>query len=86
MRIDKFLKVSRIIKRRTVAKEIIDKQRVYINDRLVKSSAKVSEGDEITIIFGIKKLTVKVLKVLESTKKEDANQMYEIISEEMIKD
>lgn len=86
MRIDKFLKVSRIIKRRTIAKEIIDKQRVYINDRLVKSSAKVSEGDEITIIFGIKKLTVKVLKVLESTKKEDANQMYEIISEEMIKD
>lgn len=85
MRIDKFLKVSRIIKRRTVAKEMASKERVLINNKIAKTSSKVKEGDQITILFGQKKLTVEVLELMDSTKKEDANKMYRIISEEFLK-
>ncbi|WP_367297820.1 RNA-binding S4 domain-containing protein [Loigolactobacillus coryniformis] len=81
MRLDKFLKVSRIIKRRTVAKEIADKGRILINDKVAKSSTDVSVGDIITIKFGNKTLTVKVNALLETTKKDVAEQMYEIVSE-----
>ncbi|ATO42909.1 RNA-binding S4 domain-containing protein [Loigolactobacillus coryniformis] len=81
MRLDKFLKVSRIIKRRTVAKEIADKGRILINDKVAKSSTDVSVGDIITIKFGNKTLTVKVNALLETTKKDAAEQMYEIVSE-----
>lgn len=86
MRIDKFLKVSRIIKRRSVAKEMADNGRVYLNDKEAKSSSKVKTSDIVTVLFGQKKVTVKVLQLLESTKKEDASKMYELISEEFIKD
>ena len=86
MRIDKFLKVSRIIKRRTLAKEMADKERVIINGKIAKSAAKVKVGDEITILFGHKELKVVVKELLESTKKEDAAKMYDVISEEFIKD
>ncbi|QVK21209.1 RNA-binding S4 domain-containing protein [Mycoplasmatota bacterium] len=82
MRIDKYLKVSRIIKRRSVAKEIADNGRVEINDKVAKSGSTVSIGDVIKIHFGNKKVTVKVKELLNSTKKEDANLMYELISEE----
>lgn len=84
MRLDKYLKVSRIIKRRTVAKEVADKGRIKINGVLAKSSTDVKIGDEIDIRFGNKLLTVKVLDMKDSTKKEDATKMYDIISETRI--
>jgi ribosomal 50S subunit-recycling heat shock protein len=82
MRLDKYLKVSRIIKRRSVAKEVADNGRVLVNERPAKSSTNVEIGDTITIQFGNKKLTVQVEKIMDSTKKEDAEMMYSIISEE----
>lgn len=82
MRLDKYLKVSRIIKRRTVAKEAADKGRVKINGIQAKCSTMVKVGDEITIQFGHKTLTVLVEAVKDSTKKEDAAHMYRIVSEE----
>ncbi|XMB86251.1 RNA-binding S4 domain-containing protein [Mycoplasmatota bacterium WC44] len=82
MRLDKYLKVSRLIKRRTVAKEISDNGRVEINNKVAKSSSTVSIGDELKIHFGNKIVTVLVKDILNSTKKEDANLMYELISEE----
>jgi len=82
MRLDKFLKVSRIIKRRTVAKEIADKGRIQINGKVGKSSSTVSVGDELIIAFGNKTLTVKVTQLLETTKKNDAELMYDIVSDD----
>lgn len=81
MRLDKFLKVSRIIKRRSVAKEVADKGRIQINGILAKSSSNVKLGDVINIRFGNKVLEVSVKELHDSTKKEDAQKMYEIISE-----
>ncbi len=82
MRLDKYLKVSRIIKRRSVAKEVADNGRVLVNDKVAKSSTDVGIGDQITIQFGNKKLTIQVEKIMDSTKKEDAEMMYSILSEE----
>ncbi|MDR0846713.1 MAG: RNA-binding S4 domain-containing protein [Lactobacillales bacterium] len=82
MRLDKYLKVSRIIKRRTIAKEVADKGRIKVNGLLAKSSTDVKENDTIEITFGNKILEVKVLRMLDSTKKEDAQKMYEILREE----
>ena len=84
MRLDKYLKVSRIIKRRTVAKEVADKGRIKVNGILAKSSADLKIDDQVEIQFGNKLLTVKVLEMKDSTKKEDALKMYEIISEKRI--
>lgn len=80
MRLDKFLKVSRIIKRRSVAKEIADKGRILINGKVAKSSTDVATNDELVIKFGNKTLTVKVNALLETTKKEDAEKMYTIVN------
>lgn len=84
MRLDKFLKVSRVIKRRTLAKEVADGGRIQINGRIAKSSTKLEVDDIITILFGNKEVTIKVLELLDSTKKEDARNMFEIIKEEKI--
>lgn len=81
MRLDKFLKISRIIKRRSVAKEVADKGRIQINGKLAKSSSDVKVGDQLKIQFGNKTMEVKVNELHESTKKEDTQKMYEIISE-----
>lgn len=81
MRLDKFLKVSRIIKRRTVAKEVADKGRIQVNGQVAKSSTSLKVGDTVTILFGNKTLELKVLLLKDSTKKDDATEMYEIISE-----
>ena len=86
MRLDKYLKVSRIIKRRTVAKEVADKGRIKVNGILAKSSTDLKIDDLVEIRFGNKLLTVKVLEMKDSTKKEDAAQMYEIVSETRIKE
>ena len=84
MRLDKYLKVSRIIKRRTVAKEVADKGRIKVNGILAKSSTDLKIDDQVEIQFGNKLLTVKGLEMKDSTKKEDALKMYEIISEKRI--
>jgi ribosomal 50S subunit-recycling heat shock protein len=81
MRLDKFLKVSRIIKRRSVAKEIADQGRILVNDRPAKSSSKVAAGDTLTIKFGNKTEVVKINQIVETTKKSEAEAMYEIIDE-----
>lgn len=86
MRLDKFLKVSRLIKRRTVAKEIADQGRISINDKVAKSGTDVHTNDQIEIRFGNKTLTVKVLKLVDTTKKEEAADMYEVISETYAQD
>ncbi|MDH6363922.1 ribosomal 50S subunit-recycling heat shock protein [Enterococcus sp. PF1-24] len=84
MRLDKFLKISRIIKRRSVAKEVADKGRIQINGKVAKSSSDVRVGDELRVQFGNKILTVKVAELHESTKKDDAAKMYTVVSEERI--
>ncbi|MGL5615861.1 MAG: RNA-binding S4 domain-containing protein [Sarcina sp.] len=82
MRLDKYLKVSRIIKRRTVAKEACESGRVSINDKVAKSSTTIKEGDVIEIIFGNKTLKAKITNIAEHVKKEDAKAMYEILEGE----
>ncbi len=79
MRIDKFLKNSRLIKRRTVAKEACDGGRIAVNGKVVKAGADVKAGDEITITFGTKEVTVRVKEVRDFVRKEDADSMYEVI-------
>lgn len=81
MRLDKYLKVSRLIKRRSVAKEVADKGRITINDKLAKSSTDVKVGDVIAIQFGNKTVVVKVDALLDSTRKEDAKEMFTLIEE-----
>ena len=76
MRLDKYLKVSRMIKRRTVANEACDAGRVLINDRPAKASAQVKEGDVLEIQFGSKAVRVEVLNVQETVKKEEAQELY----------
>ncbi|MDN6492257.1 MAG: RNA-binding S4 domain-containing protein, partial [Leuconostoc sp.] len=83
---DKYLKISRLIKRRTVAKEIADQGRISINGKVAKSSSDVSTNDELEVRFGNKTLTVKVLKIVETTKKEESADMYEVISEKFQQD
>lgn len=76
MRLDKFLKVSRLIKRRTVANEACDAGRVMINDKTAKASQNVKAGDIIEIQFGAKAVKVEVLNVQETVKKDDAKELY----------
>ena len=76
MRLDKFLKVSRLIKRRTVANEACDAGRVMVNDKLAKASAQVKAGDIIEIQFGSRNVKVEVLDVKETVKKEDVENLY----------
>lgn len=79
MRLDKYLKVSRLIKRRTVANEACDAEKVSVNGKPARASYDVSEGDIIEINIGAKPLKVKVLDVREFTKKEDAAALYEVV-------
>ncbi len=84
MRLDKFLKVSRLIKRRTVAKDVSEQGRVLINGRESKPSSAVKIGDEITVQFGQKLVTVKVEKLVETTRKDEAAGMYTLLREEPV--
>jgi ribosomal 50S subunit-recycling heat shock protein len=76
MRLDKFLKVSRLIKRRTVANEACDAGRVLVNDKVAKASVNVKEGDVLEINFGNKAVKVEVLNVQETSRKEEAKELY----------
>ena len=84
MRLDKFLKVSRIIKRRTVAKEASEGGRVTINGKVAKPSSEVKEGDVLEIRFGEKLARYRILTVAETVRKADAGAMYELIEGEDI--
>ena len=81
MRLDKYLKVSRLIKRRTVANEACDGARISVNGKVAKASYDVKLGDTITVAFGQKTVTIRVLDIKDTTKKAEATGMYEIISE-----
>lgn len=81
MRLDKFLKISRLIKRRTVANDACDASRVSVNGKPAKASYDVKLGDVISLSFGTKEISVRVLDIKETTKKTEAAGMYEIISE-----
>lgn len=84
MRLDKFLKVSRLIKRRTLAKEIADQGRIIINGNVAKAATNVVVGDEMKIQFGQKLLTIQIDDLKETVKKEEASNLYTIKHEEYI--
>ncbi|QHS23894.1 RNA-binding S4 domain-containing protein [Virgibacillus sp. MSP4-1] len=84
MRLDKFLKISRLIKRRTLAKEVAEQGRIQLNGQPAKASTKLSAGDELTIRFGQKLLTVKVNDLRETVKKDEAQGLYTVVKEEPV--
>ncbi|AKL93632.1 RNA-binding S4 domain containing protein [Clostridium aceticum] len=79
MRLDKYLKVSRIIKRRTVAKEACEKGRVFINGKTAKPGTEVAIGDEIEIQFGDRSLRAEITQISEHVKKDEAKEMFRLI-------
>ena len=81
MRIDKYLKVARVLKRRVVAKELADNERLLINGRVAKAGNEVKVNDEITIMFGHRYLKIRVLDIKEHIKKEDTESLYEVIDD-----
>lgn len=84
MRLDKYLKLSRLIKRRTVAKDVSDQGRVWINGKEAKASSTVKPGDEIAVRYGNRRLTVRVEKLTESPRKEEAALMYTVLQEQTV--
>lgn len=86
MRIDKYLKLTRLIKRRTVAKELLDRGIFTINGRVAKPSSEVNEGDIVVLSLGRHKLTIKVVRLASYTKKETAQELYELIKDEIIEE
>ena len=81
MRIDKFLKVARILKRRETGKQLALNQRLYVNERPAKAASEVKEGDMIRIVFGHREILVRVLEIRTSASKEQAFGMYEVVEE-----
>lgn len=84
MRIDKFLKVARVLKKRTVAKELADHQRIVINGKTAKPSMEIHENDIVEVIFGHRKLTIKILAINPHPSKKDAGMLYEVLDESFI--
>ncbi len=81
MRLDKYLKVSRLIKRRTLAKEVCDQGRIALNERPAKASSELKIGDILTIDFGQRRLRVRVERLAESMRKEEADSMFVVIDD-----
>ncbi len=79
MRLDKYLKVSRIIKRRTIANEACDSGRVMLNDKVARASAEVKVGDVVEIAFGTKSVKVRITSIQETTRKDEAKEMFEYL-------
>ena len=79
MRLDKYLKVSRLIKRRTVAKEACDAGRVSVNDKVARASQEIKEGDIIEIGFGNRTVRAEVLDIRETTRKDEAKEMFRFL-------
>ena len=86
MRIDKYLKLSRLIKRRTVAKELLDRGIFTINGKVAKPSSEIEENDIIVLPLGRHKLTVKVLKTPQVVRKEESHDLYKILEDKIIND
>lgn len=84
MRIDKYLKIARILKRRPVAKELAENERLLVNKRIAKASTEIEVGDLIDIMFGHRTITIKVLDIKEQASKQEALEMYEVVSEEKV--
>jgi len=84
LRLDKFLKVSRLIKRRTLAKEVAVQGRININGKVAKASSTVKVGDELSIRFGQKIVTARVEDLRENVRKEEASKMFTILKEEKL--
>lgn len=84
MRLDKFLKVSRLIKRRTLAKEVAEQRRITINGHNAKASSTVEVGDELVIKFGQKVVTLEIKALKEAVKKDEADMLYHVIKEEKV--
>ncbi len=84
MRLDKYLKVARILKRRSVSKELAENQRVYVNGRIAKPSTIVKVGDEIRVIFGHREILVRVMMLAKQVNKNDAALMFEVLEEKQI--
>ena len=81
MRLDKFLKVSRVIKRRTLAKEVCNRGQVTVNDRRAKAGLEVKEGDTVSISFGNRNLTIRIVEVKESVPAKMAKELYEVLAD-----
>lgn len=86
MRLDKFLKLSRLIRRRTLAKEVAEKGRIKINGNVAKAGTRLNVGDELMIQFGQTTLTVEVLNLKEIVRKNEAEQMYKVLREEKVEE
>ena len=86
MRLDKFLKVARILKRRTVSKELAANQRVIVNGKIAKPSTDIKPGDVIEVIFGLRSLTVRVLDVRDVVRKNEASDLYEVVEEKILEE
>lgn len=86
MRIDKYLKNSRVIKRRTIAKEACEQGRVFVNGKVAKPGTEINSGDEIEIVFGTKPMKIKVEQILEHVKKDDAKEMFSPVDEKIKED
>lgn len=84
MRLDKYLKVSRLVKRRTLSKEMSENGRVKVNDKVAKPSTELKVGDKIEITFGNRVLEVKVLELRNHVLKDDSSLLYEIVSEKRL--
>ncbi|KYP81943.1 RNA-binding S4 domain-containing protein [Ferroacidibacillus organovorans] len=86
MRLDKYLKVSRLIKRRTLAKEVCDSGRVNVGGRVAKAGTEVAVGDVIELRFGSRTMAVRVEKIAENARKEVAHEMYTVLSDNRLPD
>lgn len=86
MRIDKYLKVARILKRRTISKEMAENDRILINGKVVKPAHEVLPGDLVTVTYGKRQLTIKVLATDEVKRKEQASDLYEVVEEKYLDD
>lgn len=86
MRIDKYLKVTRLVKRRSVAKDLCDNGRVFVGDRVIKGSYDVKIGDRIKVVYGYRETIVLVTGLKETVRKEDVGELYDLISSENIRE
>ena len=86
MRIDKYLKLTRLVKRRTVAKELCDRDLFYVNGKIAKPSKEINIGDEIILQLGRHRLTISVVEIRDYVKKEDATKLYKILKDEIVND
>jgi len=84
MRLDKFLKISRLIRRRTLAKKVADQGRITVNGNIAKASTRLKVGDQLTIQFAETLLTIQVKDTAEHVRKDEGNKLYEVIKEEKI--